>query len=106
MKVAARAIKYEYVTKTVAMAGKLARTFAMQMEALRATRRRGNTAKQSIKVRKETHQHVHYHMGDSETDGQPQATRARQSKELSALPSPDQGGEVVPLAGRNRKTRL
>jgi len=106
MKVTARAIRYEYDTRTVSVAAKLARTFAMQMEALRATRRRTTTAKQSIKVRKETHQHIHYHGGDSETDGQPQATRAGQFEKLPALPSPDEGGEVVPLASRRRKTSL
>lgn len=106
MKVTARAIRYEYDTRTASVAAKLARTFAMQMEALRATRRRTSTVKQSIEVRKETHQHVHYHRGEGETDGQPQATRARHSEELPALPSPDKGGEAVPLASRRRKASL
>lgn len=106
MKVAARAIKYEYDTKTAAVTGKLARTFAMQLETLQRLRGKQKTTRQSIRVKKELHQHVHYHRGDSETDGQPQATRARKSEELPALPSPDEGGDVVPLASRRRKASL
>lgn len=106
MKVAARAIEFEYETKTVAVAGKLARTFTMQLEALQRLRGRQKTTRQSISVKKELHQHVHYHRGEGQTDGQPQATRARQSQELPALPSPDEGREVVPLASRRRKTSL
>ena len=106
MKVAARAIKFDYDTKMVAVAGKLARTFAIQLETLQRLRGRQKTTRQSIKVTKELHQHVHYHRGVEETDGQAQATRARQSEELPALPSPDEGGQVVPFARRGRKTRL
>ena len=38
MKVAARAIKFDYDTKMVAVAGKLARTFAIQLETLQPHR--------------------------------------------------------------------
>ena len=106
MKVAARAIKFDYDTKTAAVAGKLARTFAMQLETLQRLRGKQKTTRQSIRVKKELHQHVHYHRGDAGTDGQPQATRARKPEELPALPSTDESGEVVPLASRRRKARL
>ena len=106
MKVTARAIKYEYDTRTAAVAGKLARTFTMQLESLQRLRGRQKTTRQSIKVTKELHQHVHYHRGTSETDGQPQATPAQQFEELPALPSPDEARNVVPLASRSRKARL
>ena len=106
MKVTARAIKYEYDTRTAAVAGKLARTFAMQLETFQRLRGKQKTTRQSIKVTKELHQHVHYHRGDIEMDGQPQATRARQSQELPALPSPDEGGKVVPLASRLGKASV
>ena len=106
MKVAARAIKYEYDTKTVAVAGKLARTFTMQLESLQRLRGRHKTTRQSIRVKKELHQHVHYHRGASKTDEQPQATPARQPEELRALPSPNEAGNVVPLASRKRKAGL
>ena len=106
MKVAARAIKYEYDTKTVAVAGKLARTFTMQLESLQRLRGKQKITRQSIQVTKELHQHVHYHRGSIETNGQPQATSAGRSGELPALPSPDESREIVPLASRRRKARL
>lgn len=103
MKVAARAIRYEYDTKTAAVSGKLARTFAIQLDALQRLRGRPTSSRQSIKVTKELHQHVHYHRGATETGGQPQATPAGQSEELPALPSPNETGKVVPIASRGRK---
>lgn len=106
MKVAARAIRYEYDTKTVAVAGKLARTFTMQLESLQRLRGKRKTTRQSICVKKELHQHVHYHRGDIETDGQPQATRAGQLEKLPTMPSPNEGGKVVPLASRRGKARV
>ena len=106
MKVAARAIKFDYDTKMVAVAGKLARTFAIQLETLQRLRGRQKTTRQSIKVTKELHQHVHYHRGVEETDGQPQATGAREPQELPALPSPHEARSVVPLPRGRRKTRM
>ena len=106
MKCAAHAIRFEYDTKTVAVTGKLARTFTLQLETLQRLRGRRKTTNQSIRVKKELHQHVHYHRGDAGTDGQPQATRARQPEKLPALPSPDENGEDVPLASRRRKASL
>ena len=106
MKCAARAIRFEHDDKTATVAAKLARTFVMQMQALQALRGRSKTVRQSIKVRKELHQHVHYHRGADKTDGQPQATPAGQSEELSTLPSSDETGNVVPLPSRQRKARL
>ena len=106
MKVAARAIKYEYDTKTVAVVGKLARTFTMQLESLQRLRGKQKMTRQSISVKKELHQHVHYHRGANETDGQPQATSAGQPEELRSLPSPDEAGSVLPLASGKRKTRV
>jgi hypothetical protein len=56
-----------------AIASKLARTYVMQLEAMAKLQGRQKTSRQSIKVRKELHQHVHYHdhRGDEESDGQP-----------------------------------
>ena len=106
MKCSARAIRFEHDDKTAAVAAKLARTFVMQTQALQALRGRSKTARQSIKVTKELHQHVHYHRGDIETDGQPQATRAGQPEKLPTLPSPNEGGKVVPLASRRGTARV
>lgn len=99
MKVTARAIKYESDTRTAAAAGKLARTFTLQMEALQNLRGRKRTARQSITVRKELHQHVHYHRGEGESEGQPHGPRAAIVDQCTALPSPQQGGEAMPVPG-------
>ena len=95
MKVAARAIQYEYDTRTAAVVAKLARTYAIQLETLRAGRTRKPVTRQSIKVRKELHQHVHYHgpRGEGETAGQPHGRAAADNR--AALPSPEPGGESV-----------
>jgi hypothetical protein len=103
MKCAARAIRFEHDTQTAGVAAKLARTFVMQMQALQALRGRSKHVRQSIKVTKELHQHVHYHRGDIRTSGQPQATPAAQSRELHSLPSPDEAREVVPVTSRRGK---
>ncbi|WP_295635918.1 hypothetical protein [Novosphingobium sp.] len=100
MKVAARAIKYDYDTRTAATAAKLARTFAMQMDSLRANRTKNTTARQSIKVRKETHQHIHYHRGDDKNGSQAQGRATRAIDECTALPSPNESGRVVSLPSR------
>lgn len=99
MKVTARAIRDDYDNRMAATAGKLARTFAMQMDALRAGRTRNTTARQSIKVRKELHQHVHYHddRGGRTIGGQPHGRAARAADQCAALPSPQSGGEAMPL---------
>ncbi|GAC1588358.1 MAG: hypothetical protein NVS3B5_21500 [Sphingomicrobium sp.] len=103
MKVAARAIRFEYETQTASVAAKLARTFAIQMEALRANRTKRTTARQSIKVRKETHQHIHYHRGDEDNGSQAHGRAARVVDECTALPSPDASGRVVSLPSRKRQ---
>jgi hypothetical protein len=108
MQIAARAIKDLYDTRTAAVAAKLARTFTIQMEALRATRSKSRTARQSIKVRKDLHQHVHYHdhRGGSESESQPHGPGAQAADQCAALPSPQPGGKVVPLSSRKRKARV
>ena len=100
MKTAARAIKYDYDTRTAAVAAKLARTFAMQIEALRANRTKRTTARQSIKVRKDTHQHIHYHRGDEGNGSQAHGRAASVVDERTALPGPDPSGRIVPLPSR------
>ena len=99
MKVTARALKYDDDTRTAAAAGKLARTFTLQLEALQSLRGRKRTARQSITVRKEVHQHVHYHRGEGESDGQPHGPPATTVDQCTALPSPEQGGQSVSLSG-------
>jgi hypothetical protein len=108
MKVTARAIRYEYDSRTASVAGRLARTFTAQREAFERIRKPNRTAKQSIKVTKELHQHVHYYSdrGAAPNSGQSDAKPAARVEELPALPSPNEEGRVVPITGRVRKARL
>jgi len=108
MKTAARAIKHEYDTQTAAVAGKLARTFTQQLESLQSLRGKRRTTRQSIKVTKELHQHVHYHdeRGGDENEGQPHEARAGTTTKRAALPGPEPGGQDVPLPSRKGKTRV
>lgn len=111
MKVAARALKYEYETQTIAATGKLARTFTLQMETLQAIRGKGRSTRQTIKVTKELHQHVHYHdaRGSGESGAQPhepREPRAKATAQRTPLPSAQQAGEVVPITSRARKARV
>jgi hypothetical protein len=63
MRVASQTLHTNWtVARTTAIAGKLARTFAMQSDAL--ARLKGRTGKQTIKVRYERHDHRHVHVGE------------------------------------------
>jgi hypothetical protein len=108
MKVTAQAIKYEYDTRTAATAGKLARTFTLQLEALQSLRGRKRTARQSIKVSRETHhhQHIHVHRGVDGMKGQPHGPRAEIVDQCAALPGPEPGGGALSVPSRARKARL
>lgn len=90
--------------KDAALASKLARTFTMQLDTLDRIRGKRRTAKQSIKVTKESHQHVHYHdhRGGKEKDGQSLGRPAGIVDQRPALRCQDEGGEVVPLPRRQR----
>lgn len=99
MKATARALRYDGDTRTAATAGKLARTFTLQMEALQKLRGRRRTARQSITVRKELHQHVHYHRGEGESEGQPHERGAPVIDQCTALPCPEQEGPALSLPG-------
>ena len=103
MKATARALKYDDDTKTAAVAGKLARTFVMQLEALHAIKGKRRTTRQTIKVSKELHQHVHYHRGEDGNGRQPHGPSAEIIDGRAALPSPQPGGDAVPLPSRKGK---
>lgn len=108
MKVMARAVEYIHDTKTIAVAGQLARTYVMQLEALNRLRKPNRTTKQSIKVTKELHQHVHYHhdRGVGKPIRQSHATHAQGVAELPSLPCPDPEGQSVPITGRARQAKM
>ncbi len=99
MKIAARAIRDDYDTRTAATAGKLARTFTLQLESLQSMRGRNRTTRQSITVRKELHQHVHHHRGEGESEGQPHGPHPTVVDECATLPSPKPRGQSVSLSG-------
>jgi hypothetical protein len=106
MKLAASAIKFSYDSKTAAVAGKLARTFVQQIEAMQRLRAPNRTKRQSIRVRKKLHQHVHYHGhgGTGKNASQPHEPPAPESGECAALPGPQPRGASVPRTSRKRET--
>lgn len=103
-----------------ALASKLARTFAIQCETMMALQGKVRTSKQSIKVTKETHQHVHYHKHDggegAENDAQPDGPRDERTQTIEgcaslprqserngkALPSPSDKGQAGLSQARRR----
>lgn len=111
MRLSAQALnrhRHAVIEQDSAIAGKLARTFAMQLDTLAKLRGKQKASRQTIRVRKELHQHVHYHdhRGDREIDGQPHEPAAAATAQSAALPSPQPGGEAVLRASRRRKASL
>jgi len=104
MKVGAYAIRHEYDHRHAAILSKLARTFAIQTETMQSLQGRRRKGSQTIKVKKELHQHVHYHhhRGGEEFGGQSQGLGGEPAAGIidqrPALPSPDEAGNVVPLS--------
>jgi hypothetical protein len=108
MKVAARAAQYPWDNKTVSSFAKLACTSAVLIDAMGRMQGKRRTSKQSITVRQEKHVHYHQHAhvrGAPKNERQPQEPCVP-PESIAALPGPDEGGTVVPLAGRERKARL
>lgn len=107
MRLSAAALNNGYMVldRDAALASKLARTFTMQLDTLERIRGRKQTARQSIKVRKELHQHVHYHdhRGSGKTGEQAHDADAGSTAQCAALPSPEPGGKVVRLPSRKRQ---
>ncbi len=98
-----------------AVASKLARTFAIQTEALSKLRGR-KISRQKITVSYEKHEHKHIHIdrGEEENGGQPHAQEAdapipallSQDAALNTLPSPSSEGKAsVPDARRRERVR-
>jgi hypothetical protein len=105
MKLSAQVLQSPYDTRTAAVAGKLARTFTGQIEAMQGLKGKRRAVKQTIVVKKETHQHVHYHhdRGAGENGRQPQTTVGSSTAPRTPLPSEEESGRVVRLAGRARQ---
>jgi hypothetical protein len=89
--------------REAAIASKLARTFAQQLDTLNKMRGKSKSTRQTIKVSKELHQHVHYHhhRGDEVIDGESHApSGTKPVAERTALPGPDSERRVVPKPSR------
>jgi hypothetical protein len=105
MKTAAYAIKFSGDWRSAAVAGKLARTFAQQIETLQRLRAPNRTKKQSIKVSKELHHHVHYYdaRGARKIEHQPHEPPTLEPGECPALSGPQPHGRIVPRTSRKRE---
>lgn len=108
MALSAHAMKYPQDVKTAAVAGKLARTFTGQIDAMQGLKGKRRTVKQTITVRKEAHQHVHYydHRGAGEGEQQSHATDGSATVQLSTVSGEGEDGRVVPFTRRARKARV
>lgn len=88
-----------------ALASKLARTFAIQCDAMQALKGKSRVAHQSITVRKE--QHVHYHDnrggGQSGSQSHGPAESGRTIEASEAVWSEEQGGQALPSPGGTGK---
>jgi hypothetical protein len=95
-------------SQTSAIAGKLARTFAMQCDAL--AKLKGKTGRQHITVRSDRHYHDHRHIhaeaagGGVKNGGRPRGPSARpeglptiEHEAGSALPGPDEARDGLPV---------
>jgi hypothetical protein len=83
-----------------ALASKLARTFALQCEAMQLLKGKSRTAKQSIHVTKELHQHVHYHEDRGEGEPKPQSHGPAPAESSEAVWSEEPDGAFLPSPSR------
>lgn len=125
MKLSAQALRSGYLEpRSCAIAGKLARTYATQLETM--AKLRGKGSRQRITVRKYSqheHKHIHLHQGGDENGNQPHepngsgssriktalnspgcATLSCKDPARDALPMPcDEGEETLPASRRSRR---
>lgn len=104
MKVGARALRYDYDTRTASAYANLVKAYAIQSEEMRASKGKRRTTRQTITVRKELHQSVHYHdhRGGKQSECRPHERRDGTSAEITdqraTVRGQDAGGVVVPLS--------
>jgi hypothetical protein len=107
VKLSAQTLKYSLAEpRTCAIAAKLARTYAMQLETFAKLKGRGS--RQRITVRKfsqHEHKHIHIHQGGSENGNQPHGPRETRTAEIKAtgeypdghpLPGAHSAGHALP----------
>jgi pyruvate/2-oxoglutarate dehydrogenase complex dihydrolipoamide acyltransferase (E2) component len=117
MKVSARALQNDWIEpRSFSIAGKLARTYAMQLETM--VKLRGKGSRQRITVRKyaqHEHKHIHLHQGVDENANQPhEPTRARsveidavsQSPRLTSLHGEHEAADRMPKPGSERQDAM
>lgn len=93
--------------RDAALASKLARTYAMQMETLLSVQGKRRSVRQTIKVTRENHVHYHDHRGAARNERQCDATNgAGQPAQRPALPGPHETGRVVSLPSRSREAGM
>lgn len=115
MKIGERIGRYSYVEpRDAAALARLSKAFANNVQTIQALRGR-KSAKQLFVVKKETHvhyhadQHLHPGEGGQEIGGQPHAavgSRSAKNGGCPALPSSNEGGEVVSLSIREGQAPL
>jgi hypothetical protein len=115
MRLSARALRSGMVVAADAvLAGKLARTFTMQIEALAKLKGKRRSSKQTIIVKQEkhvhNHQHVHLAGGSAGNPNQSHEGEGEQTtiqlEGRAALSGPQPAGEVMRLRGGERKTSV
>ena len=117
LKLAAQALKNSWAEpRTYAIAGKLARTYAVQLETM--GRLKGKGSRQRITVRKfsqHEHKHIHLHPGSLETGNQaygPTAQSADQANPLveiaerTALPCSNSAEDALPVPGGKGQEKM
>ena len=110
MKLSAQALSRSWPEpRSCAIAGKLARTYAMQLETM--AKLKGKGSRQRITVRKYSqheHKHIHLHQGGCENGNQPHEPRGTEagatikSAASSALPCYDEVRHPLPVPGDQR----
>ena len=110
MKVAAQAVSGDVVDPRLAsVAGKLARTFAMQMETMARTKGKAGVQRISVKSQRHEHKHVHVHAtpGGQHFGDQPHAPRPTTKVHIIGSPiAIEQAGEPAcgtAVRGENQK---
>jgi hypothetical protein len=97
MKLSAKALNGGYPEpRSCAIAGKLARTYAMQLETM--AKLKGKGTRQRITVRKTStheHKHIHLHQGDIENGDQPHGPRGARAAEIKTIGEPENGAALL-----------
>jgi hypothetical protein len=97
MKLSAQVLNGGYPEpRSCAIAGKLARTYAMQLETM--AKLKGKGTRQRITVRKTStheHKHIHLHQGDIENGDQPHGPRGARAAEIKAIGELEGGAALL-----------